>query len=285
MTYYPKQWSSASPGLLIFLIDQSVSTSNVSNESFNSSKFCANFVNYQINTIIKYHFSGFQPKNRCYIEVIGYSDNANVLCSGFLIELYENPIKIITIRKKISDGAGGLVEIDKKMPIWVEPVMDGVHSNAVSAFQLALNTIQKWIDKYPGSPAPIIVNISHSIPKSPFLDEEKTIDETICLSNKIKDIGAINEKSLILSLINTSEDFFNIYEISEKKQKYKNFLENLSSNIPEYYEWFFEKRDLNFNKIKHGIVHLEDIPEIQQIIIFNNDAAEELGVKDNQHNN
>ena len=284
MSYYPKQWSSISPGLLIFLIDQSTPTPNVCNDSFDPSRFCANFVNYQINKIISYHFNGTAPKNRCYIEVIGYSDNAKVLCSGFLTELDENPIKVIWLKKNIHDGIGGFVEIEQKIPIWIEPIMEGGNSNTVSAFQLALDTIQNWIEKYPNSPAPIIVNISHKLPKSLDLDEEKSIDETIRLSNKIKDIGALNEKSLILSLINTSEDIFNIYDISKIKHKYKNFLKNISSNIPEYYEYFFEMKNVNFNKIKEGIFLLEDIPELQQMLIYNHDYAGEIGLKD-QHNN
>lgn len=285
MSYYPKQWSSVSPGLLIFLIDQSTLTLNVCNESFNPYLFCSNFINYHINEIILCHFNGCAPKNRCYIEVIGYSDNAKVLCSGLLTKLYENPININTVRKKVSDGVGGFVEIEQKIPIWIEPAMEGGNSNIVSALQLSLNTIQNWIEKYPNSPAPIIVNISHRLPKSADLDEEKSINETIKLSNKIKDLGAINEKSLILSLINTSEDIFNIYEISETKKKYNYFLEALCSNIPEHYKYFFDKSNLNFNKIRHGIFRLEDIPELQQMLIYNNDAAGEIGVKDNHYNN
>ena len=67
------QWSSATPGLLIILVDQSGSMMKNYDGNDSRTQFAAKAVNRVINTIIQKNFDGKQPKNRCFITVIGLS--------------------------------------------------------------------------------------------------------------------------------------------------------------------------------------------------------------------
>ena len=119
------QWSSATPGLLVILIDQSGSMllpMKSPNEKETRTTFATKAVNRVIDTIIQKNFDGKAPKNRCFISVIGYNHKVKDLIAGYLKDLDENPIRVDKVKQKISDGAGGILEIDKSMPIWVEPI-------------------------------------------------------------------------------------------------------------------------------------------------------------------
>ena len=99
--------SSANPRLLILLTDESEES--------------VKLVNFLIDRTMLLNFDGDAPKNRCFISVIGYNHNVKELCSGWLKDLDANPLRYETLKKKTPDGTGGLVEIDVKQPVWVEP--------------------------------------------------------------------------------------------------------------------------------------------------------------------
>jgi len=158
------QWSSANPGYLIIMVDQSGSMMNPYTEGDSRTVFSAKVINRVINTIIQKNFNNDKPKNRCFISVIGYGAQVNTLCEGSLESLYNNPKKIEEGKRKVSDGDGGLVETTVKNPIWVEPIDKDVWTNMKEAFILAKSKVETWIQKSPDCPAPVIINISDGVP-------------------------------------------------------------------------------------------------------------------------
>jgi hypothetical protein len=157
MEKYAKQWSSAEPGLMIFLIDQSGSM-NEPWEGGTRAEETAKAINNIVNNIVLKNMDGDAPKNRCYLSLIGYGSNGNdvtVINKGFLKEIADNYIRIEKMQKL--DGIGGTLEVE--MPIWLEPVSNGLTPMA-GAFELAIDIIDKWLGKHPENPAPIVINIS-----------------------------------------------------------------------------------------------------------------------------
>ena len=105
------QWSSATPGLLIILLDQSGSMLSPFGASGSRTVVVSTAVNRIIDTIIQKNFDGDSPKNRCFISVIGYNHNVKEICSGYLKDLDSNPLRVENIKKRQLDGAGGIIEV------------------------------------------------------------------------------------------------------------------------------------------------------------------------------
>lgn len=249
MSSHNKQWSSATPGLLIFLIDQSGSMlSPYKDTSDTRTIFATRVVNRVINDIIKKNFDGTQPKDRCFIVAIGYSVGATEECSGYLSELYNSPKRLEIVKKSVSDGAGGLVEIDKTMPIWVEPTTKDGWTDMAQAFKMAKEIIEKWISDNPESPAPVIINISDGVPYYDHKDCALCAQETAEIAKEIMDIttedgnvlifnAEIGEGATQIILPNSVNDV-------RAGGKGAEFLYEISSEIPEGYEGAAEKNGL-----------------------------------------
>ena len=200
MESHNKQWSSATPGLLIFLIDQSGSMLLPFKDSPDSrTVFSARVVNRVIDSIIQKNYNGDHAKDRCFIVAIGYSVGAKELCSGFLSDLDNSPKRMETVKKKISDGAGVLVEIDKKMPIWVEPIEKDGWTDMASAFRMAKEIIENWVNDKPESPAPVIINISDGVPYYNHKDTTTCANETEEIAKEIMNIKTQDGNVLIFN--------------------------------------------------------------------------------------
>ena len=67
------------------------------------------------------------------------------------------------IKKKVSDGAGGLVEVDEVVRIFVKPTASGGTPMA-EAFQQAYTGVERFISSYPNSFPPIVINVTDGEP-------------------------------------------------------------------------------------------------------------------------
>ena len=103
---YENSASSANPRLLILLTDESEES--------------VKLVNFMIDITIQLNCDGDAPKNRWFISVIGYNHNVKELCSGWLKDLDVKPLRYETVKKKMHDGAGGIIEREVNTPVWVE---------------------------------------------------------------------------------------------------------------------------------------------------------------------
>lgn len=155
-----RYWTSSNPGLIVILLDISeLMSRQLDGTSTPLSARASKVVNQIIESLILHNFNGEKPVNRCFIEIIGYSENIQNLKSGFLSDFDENPLRIEIRRKTISDGAGGLVEIDRQYPVWLNPIIGCGVFNISNGFNAALNTLKQY-QSNKQKPAPIIVNIS-----------------------------------------------------------------------------------------------------------------------------
>lgn len=250
MNPYEMQWSSATPGLLIFLIDQSGSMLSPYKDTPDSrTVFATRVVNRVINDIIKKNFNGTQPKDRCFIVAIGYSVGATEQCSGYLSALHASPKRLEQVKKSISDGAGGLVEIDKTMPIWVEPTTKDGWTDMAQAFKMAKEIIESWIKDNPNSPAPVIINVSDGVPYYDHKDSATCARETAEIAKEIMNIKTDDGNVLIFNA-EIGEGATQIIlpnSVTEVQAggKGAEFLFEISSEIPEGYKGAADKNGLS----------------------------------------
>jgi hypothetical protein len=273
MSTHTKQWSSATPGLLVFLIDESGSMLSQFKDSNDSrTVFATRVVNRVIDSIIQKNYNGDRANDRCFIVAIGYSIGAKELCSGFLSDLDQSPKRMETVKKKISDGAGGLVEIDKTMPIWVEPTTTDGWTDMAAAFKMAKEIIENWVKDKPDSPAPVIINVSDGIPYYNHKGTAECAQETAAIAKEIMDIQTSDGNVLIFNaeigatgnqiILPTSKD-----EVKAGGEGAE-FLFDISSVIPDGYAGAALKNGLELKENSKGAVFAADAENLIKLIDF-----------------
>ena len=106
-------------------------------------------------------------RNYFHVGVIGYGMEvgpsfAGTLSGRDLVPISEvggSPARMETRKKKVPDGAGGLVEMEVKFPIWFEAVADG-GTPMCEALGVAHRIIKGWLDTHPNCFPPVVINIT-----------------------------------------------------------------------------------------------------------------------------
>ena len=60
---------------------------------------------------------------------------------------------------KESDGAGGVVEVTRKLPIWLRPKA-GYGTPMCDALSTASTALQEWTSQHPDSYPPMVINVT-----------------------------------------------------------------------------------------------------------------------------
>lgn len=271
-----KQWSSATPGLLIILLDQSGSMMS-DYEGTTRTKFATLAVNKVIDNIIQKNFDGDAPKNRCFISVIGYNHNVRELCSGWLKDLDANPLRYEKLMKKVikksPDGVGGILEekvdVEVTQPVWVEPIDKDGATNMLGAFQLAKDLVEKWMIDNADGPVPVIINISDGVPYYEGKDPRDCMTETVALANEIKNISNNDGNVLIFNaqIDNVPTTVFPS-ERNEISQEAGQFLYDITSEVPESYKAAADKNELPTKEGSKGCIFGADGVQLIQLIDF-----------------
>lgn len=269
MTNYVKQWSSGNPGLIIITEDLSGSMLHPYVDGKNRTQFCSDAVNRLINDLISRNYDGKAPKDRCYVVVIGYGNDAKILTQGYLSELDKSPLSIENRKKKISDGAGGLVEIDSKMPVWVEPTTKDAVTNQMAAFLMAKEILEKWVQDKPDSPASVVINLSDGAPYTGGKGVRECMDETIEIASQIKSISTSDGPVLIFNAM-IGDGAKAVFPDSPNGlgSEEANFLYETSSEIPEAYRAAAEKNGLPYKKGARGAIYNAAAEDIIKLVDF-----------------
>lgn len=263
------QWSSATPGLLVILLDQSGSMLMPFDNGESRTVFATKAVNRVIDTIIQKNFDGKAPKNRCFITVIGYNHKVKNLAAGYLKDLDENPLRVDNVKQKISDGAGGILTIDKSMPVWVDPITEDGATNMKGAFEMAKEIIEKWIADKPNNPAPVIINISDGVPYFNAQDVDVCKQQTIEVVNSIKNINTSDGKIQIFNaMIGEGTKSMFPASKSEVKSADAEFLYEISTEIPDSYKGAADKNGFSYQSGARGLICQCDGVELVSLIDF-----------------
>jgi hypothetical protein len=262
MATHEQQWSTATPGLLVILLDQSGSMADPYLENDSKAVFATKAVNRMINTVIDKNFDGSAPKNRCFISVIGYESSVREIRSDSIVELAASPMRIDSIKRKVSDGAGGLVEQDFKLPVWVEPAAKGA-TDMASAFQAAIQLVSKWIDDKPQNPAPVVINISDGMPTT-------DMNDTVSSAMALMGLNCPDGNVLLFNAHINRNGANIVFPASEERLsgEHARFLFEISSVIPASYKPAAQKNDLRIVEGARGCMFDTDAEGLVKLIDF-----------------
>jgi uncharacterized protein YegL len=173
MSYKNTPVGTTNPGLIMILIDQSGSMEAPYEGSRSKAEFAALAVNRCIQSILEGCKSMEKTKDRCYVLVVGYGapnknpkaggQKAYLIVGGKISEVETQRIRLDTVKKKEGDGAGGLIEIDFSLGIWVEPCVEG-DTPMEDAFKKAEEYASQWVLEHPNNYPPIVINITDGQP-------------------------------------------------------------------------------------------------------------------------
>lgn len=288
MSNNSKQWSSATPGYIIFLVDQSGSMEedyivNPNGKNQNKAEFTALVINRTINELIFTNSEGDKIKDRVFISIIGYGgkggNSVDDIRSDYLSAFADSPLRVEKIKKKVSDGAGGLVEIEEEMAMYLEPTCprNGLTPMA-EALDFAKQLIEGWITKKPDNPAPVIINVSDGMPytgSNPIDDIEKTIST----ANSIMNINTGDGNPLIFNVhlgqppFNETKFSSNENEVADEEGK---LLFKISSKVPESYREAARKHEFVTSEDSRGFVSNAGPETLVKFINFGSSGGSDL---------
>jgi hypothetical protein len=235
---YSAEISRKNPGCILFLLDQSQSM----NDSFAGDPAtakkdaAADAINKLITSIIVRCTQNIDEGPRPYFDVgvIGYGARGIAdFCFGGKLkgrglvsipDLAANQLKVLIRNKKVSDGAGGLVETQVRFPVWFEAKAENSTPMA-EAVRLATRTLTPWTRAHRQSYPPIVINITDG---EPNVDPSPEVRKLAKLETSDGNVLLYN---LHLShLASTAIAFPG--SASELADEYARMLFNMSSELP-----------------------------------------------------
>lgn len=157
------------PACLIVLIDQSHSMADSWEETGRpKSAVLATAVNNLLGNAVLQCSKGDDRINDYFeVGVIGYGVDVAPALHGAHTQqptlpisvLARNPLRVDDVKRKMYDGAGGTIEVPVKLPVWVDPVANGL-TPMVVAIKTAEQIVSAWCDRNPDSFPPIVINVT-----------------------------------------------------------------------------------------------------------------------------
>ena len=273
-----KEWSSKAPGYIIFLVDQSGSMIESYPEKGNKANFTALVINRTINELISINMDGELPKNRVFISIIGYGgkggNSIDEIRSDFLGNFADKPLRMEVGKQKVSDGNGGLVEINVDNAIFIEPVANGLTPMG-NALEYAKKLIEDWLSDKPKNPAPIVINISDGMPYNGNNDDSEEI-KSIEEANFIMNLRCEDGNPLIFNahIGNGPQKCICSSSESELPDEQAKFLFKISSKIPKSYQKAAEKEGLSVQHDSRGFVSNADPDTFIKFISFGSSGGQ-----------
>jgi hypothetical protein len=167
---YNSEISRSNPTCFLFLIDHSTSMVDpIMGIPGNPKKaqFVADALNKVIQSLVVSASKDVDVRRYYQIGVLGYGFGVNSILGGelqgqglaWIDEIYQNPLRIDERMKKESDGAGGIIEVARKFPVWVDPVSRG-QTPMCAALEKAEVILRPWVAEHSMSYPPTVINLT-----------------------------------------------------------------------------------------------------------------------------
>jgi len=175
---YSAEISVANPACVLLLVDQSRAMAKALSPSLKRSDAAADAANRQIlNLILACVKSEGSPRGWFDIGLLGYSSDTRgtpvvrSLWSGGLAgrdlvsvtDVSKNPCEILRCVRMEDDGAGGLIKVGFRKPIWAQP--EALYGAPLSAaLDRCGEILEEWIFTHPRSHPPFVVHFTAGEP-------------------------------------------------------------------------------------------------------------------------
>lgn len=266
---YSAEVNRRTPTCFLFLIDQSGSMkdSMPGDAMHSKAQFVATAINRILQELVIRCSKDTEIRRYFQVGVIGYGATVGPVLPGNLMdrplvwidELYQNPLRVEEVKKKVPDGAGGLIEMVIKFPVWFDAVaLRG--TPMVEAFRQAYTILQDWTCQYPVSFPPVVINIT---------DGESTDGGPTPLAEQIKSLSTNDGNVLLLNLHVSSTSMRPLTfpdMLDTGFDQYAHLLFRMSSLLPSVMQDVAMKHGYRISNDSRGFVFNAGIEDVIQFL-------------------
>lgn len=261
---YIAEISRSNPTAFLFLVDQSGSMDDKMSSGRSKAQQVADVLNRTLASLITRCTKSEGTRNYFEIGVIGYGGQGAyngfqaALASSIMhpiSEIESAPLRIEERKKKMDDGAGGLVETVIKFPVWFEPHSSG-GTPMCQAITKAAEELVAWCDSHPNCYPPTVLHIT---------DGESTDGDPEQFASQLRQIQTSDGPVLMFNLhvstsgVNTIE--FPASEIG-LPDEYAKLLFKMSSPLPEHLIRFAQEKGFKVSMESRGFMFNADAVQI-----------------------
>ena len=190
MAYSNVPIGTSNPCCVVILVDQSWSMSEDWGTGTKAER-AAFAVNRILEELVIASRSGDTIKDRCHVSVIGYGQKVECVVDGMISDIASSLIEVKKVKKSIPDGAGGIVDVEIEMPVWVQPEANN-GTPMHEAFERASDIVQRWCDNRPDSFPPTVINITDGAATQP--------DLTVDAARKVMNLHTTDGNALVFNI-------------------------------------------------------------------------------------
>ena len=282
---YAADISRNNPSCFLFLVDQSASMSGAlgGQPGLRKSNGAADALNRILDAVSQRCSQGMEVRDYFDAGIITYttySTGETDLGSVFPGTTPDQPfLKISEIAEvarvedktvRESDGAGGIVEVNRKFPVWLDPASI-FGTPMCAALEAASTALEEWIENHPNSYPPMVINIS---------DGEASDGDPEPIAWRIMDMQTSDGNVLLynahLSEMSVSPVQFPTDESELPPDDYAKSMFRMSSPFPEPVWKLAESMGLPAREGSRGYVFNADMVSLVQFLDIGTRAASDL---------
>jgi hypothetical protein len=206
------------------------------------------------------------PRDYYHVGVIGYGAQVGPAFSGALAgkdlvtisEIANSPARIEDRAKKVTDGAGGLVDQTVRFPIWIDPVANN-GTPMCKALSNAHSILSQWVPQHMSSFPPTVIHIT---------DGESTDGDPTPVAESIKNLNT-DDGNVLLFNIHFSSNRARPISFPDNEtglpDQYAQLLFRISSVLPDHIREE-AKRDYSISEGSRGFAFNADIVELIKFV-------------------
>jgi hypothetical protein len=233
---YQAEISRENPTCILFVIDQSGSMDELTDAGRSKAAFVADVLNKTLYTLVTSCSKSDGVRNYFDVGVISYAGSE--VGSGFggalsgeivhpIHAISENTLRVEERKKKVDDGAGGIVELKTKFPVWFDPKSAG-GTPMRAALGKTIETVSNWCEQHPGSYPPTILHVT---------DGQSTDGAPEEMADGLRQISTKDGRALLFNLhVNTAAGQEVVFPTAETAliDDYSRMLFRMSSPLPAH---------------------------------------------------
>jgi hypothetical protein len=233
---YQAEISRENPTCFLFVIDQSGSMDELTETGRSKADFVADVLNKTLYTLVTTCSKADGVRNYFDVGVIAYGGAhlgtgfGGALSAGIvhpINAISENTLRIEERQKKVDDGAGGVLDLKTKFPVWFDPKSAG-GTPMRAALTKASETVAGWCEAHPRSYPPTILHVT---------DGQSTDGAPEEVADGLRQIATKDGQTLLFNLhVTTGGGREIVFPTSEAdlKDEYSGMLLRMSSPLPPH---------------------------------------------------